>query len=836
MQASNDTAVRRSATIRPLLLAATALAVGIVLDRYSAAPLGASLQTWWVASITLVAAALVLRVYGKDRCYLGAILLAIVCSSGGWHHLRFHYFTHDNLARFATETSRPICIEAIAIGRIKRKPPPTDMALRAIPVGPSSELPLRVTRVRDGQIWRPASGECRLRIAGELEDVAAGDRVQLFALFDRITPALNPGQYDFARAERGAGRYVDLYCQSSACVSVVEAAAVAPLTRWVNQVGERCERRLARYVGPNNSDLAMAMLLGSRERLDQMTVDSFLKTGTVHLLVVSGLHVGMLAMAIWVVVGGGLLSRRMGMAVTVMLVVGYALVVGGRPPVIRAAVLVVLTLLAMIASRRVSMTNLLAAAALVVLLYNPNELFRAGTQLSFLCVAALAGFTRRVDLDQPLDPLTRLVRNSAPWHRKLRRWATTRLGVLAVASLIIWVVVAPLVAYHFHIATPIGVALTPLIWPLIAGALTTGLAICTVGWIVPPLASLLGAVCSLLLECTEWLVEFAGNITGGIFYCAGPALWWLLVFYAGLALPCFVPRLKLSSRAIVLLAMLWLAVGLFVAANKPTDDRLHCTFLAMGHGTCVVLELPGDQTILYDAGSLGSPNGASRTIAGYLWSRGITRIDAVVLSHADVDHYNAMPGLLERFDIGVVYVSPLMFDPWANDGRLTAPEYLRAAIEQAGVPLREIWMNDRLAADDSRIELEILHPPRHGVVGRDNANSLLLSVRFAGHSILLPGDLESPGIEAVTAEQPRDVDILLAPHHGSNRSDPPGFAAWCTPAWTIISGRQNANDHHLLTAASYRDVGAKVFHTADCGAARFSLSSEGIEVSTFCDP
>ena len=88
----------------------------------------------------------------------------------------------------------------------------------------------------------------------------------------------------------------------------------------------------------------------------------------------------------------------------------------------------------------------------------------------------------------------------------------------------------------------------------------------------------------------------------------------------------------------------------------------------MGHGTCVVLETPDGQTLLYDAGSLGPPEFATESVAGYLWQRGIMRIDGIILSHADVDHYNAVPGLLERFRVGAVYVSPVMFDWYGATG------------------------------------------------------------------------------------------------------------------------------------------------------------------------
>jgi competence protein ComEC len=142
-----------------------------------------------------------------------------------------------------------------------------------------------------------------------------------------------------------------------------------------------------------------------------------------------------------------------------------------------------------------------------------------------------------------------------------------------------------------------------------------------------------------------------------------------------------------------------------------TRDRVDVVFLSVGHGTCVLVEGPHGETLLYDAGSLGTPHYATQTIASYLWHRGITRIDGIVLSHADVDHYNAVPGLLERFDVGTVYVSPVMFTRFGAGAASLGPTVLRQAIDRAGVPLREIWSGDRLRVG-ADVTIDVLHPPR----------------------------------------------------------------------------------------------------------------------------
>jgi competence protein ComEC len=142
-----------------------------------------------------------------------------------------------------------------------------------------------------------------------------------------------------------------------------------------------------------------------------------------------------------------------------------------------------------------------------------------------------------------------------------------------------------------------------------------------------------------------------------------------------------------------------------------------------------------------------------------------------------------------------------------------------------------VWMGDRLRTDDADVVIEVLHPPREGVIGRDNANSVLLVVEYGGKRLLLPGDLESPGIERVMADPPLDCDVLLAPHHGSAGSDPPGFAAWSTPEWVVMSGRRP--DRTMSAQQSYMQAGASVLHTALDGAVTCTMSPAQLELSVF---
>lgn len=809
----------------PLLAVAAAFLLGISSDR---AFYFVSLSLW----VVLCAIALLLAWrFRRQKAFQQAAhftLLATLCLGGAWADLRWNYFPANDLGRFAGEQPYPLCCEAVITSPMTHRPTPEQNPLRGIPARPLSEATISLRRLRNGQSWQEVRGECRLRVTGEVLQLNPGEQVRIFGRFERTTPALNPGSRDIAVRERGAGRLADLYCSEVACVTPL---APTPQHGFIDRLRTASQQHLNTHLAAEQAPLAAALLLGSREQLSEDEVEAFFQTGVIHLLVVSGLHVGIVAALLLLLARVLRLPWNFALLLTAIAILTYALVTGMRPPVIRACLMTSLGLVALYVGRPVAVLNLLAAAAILIGIYNPSELFNPGTCLSFLSVAALYGLSVWSRLSHVPDPLDELIHASRPWYQKGAKWFGKKGLLLTAGSLVAWAVTAPLVARVFHLSTPGSVLVTPLLWPLVALALMSGVGVMSCGWL-PLVGWLLGKICGACLSGIQAIVEFAHSLEFGSFYCAGPQTWWLVGLYGGLALLAWQGFHRISWRWSAAGLVAWSALGLFAAGlNRSHDEELRCTFLAVGHGTCAVLELPDGKTLLYDAGSLNSPEQASRTIAEFLWSKGITRIDGIVLSHADVDHYNAVPGLLKRFSVGTVYISPLMFDPLATGGQLNAPEYLRNMLTEQKVPLQEVWMNDRLDVQDGRVSIQVLHPPRTGVVGRDNANSITLLVEFGGKRILLPGDLEDEGIDAVTLDDPEDVDLLLAPHHGSAGSDPPGFAAWCTPDFVTVSGRDEART--TLANRSYRAAGAEVLHTSEQGALQFTLTARDLVVKPY---
>jgi competence protein ComEC len=794
---------------QPLMIVAVMASAGILVDRYW--PLG-----WWTwIGVAVGGLAIWQPLWRRERWAPAMIALAasVAAVAGAWHHAQWSLLAPDELGMFARPQSEPVCLEAVVASAPHYMAAPPYDPLATLPLQDRSRVELNVTAIRDRATWRPASGRTTLVVVGDRVPVVAGDRLQVFGHLAALQAPSNPGEFDYAAYARDEGRHCTLRAEFPEAVVRTAAGSAWRLARWTDWLREGGVALLDRSLAPAQAHLASAMFLGVREDLEPQQSDAFLETGTVHLLVISGLNVGILATCLMALLSCWGCSSR-----TTILAVGgatllYALVTGGSPPVVRATVMVLLMCGARLIGRRPLEFNLCAAAALVVLAINPSELFHAGAQLSFLGMAVLIVLNTKPPVVS--DPLDRLIARSRPWHARVVLDLAAQARLLAITTPIVTVVIAPLVMARFHLLSPAAIVLGPLVAFPITLAMASGFAVLGLGAVVPVLAVPCGWVCDWSLAFVALLTEWARHWPAGHFWVAGPSDWWLVGWYGGLALWAagFVRPPRRWSLA---LAAGWCALGLTTSWASAAGHRsLDCTFVSVGHGSAVVMRLPGGQTLLYDVGCMGSPVFGERAISAVLWSQGIRHLDAVVLSHADADHYNALPGLLKKFSAGIVYVTPLMFDRQA--AALTA---LAESIAAAGVPLEVIAGGDRLhAAEDCSIE--VLHPPRKGVVGSDNANSIVLAIEFQGRRLLLTGDLESPGLDDVLAEQPYDCDVLMAPHHGSRFSDPPGMARWSTPEWVIISGSRA--DWQPGVAAAYSSRGGTVLHTAQSGAIRATI-------------
>jgi competence protein ComEC len=804
----------------PLFPVALAVTAGIVLDRYFHPPIHGSM----IALVAALAGWLMSSIGRQRGLPLVYLAVAGVAFGAAYHHYRHDVYAADDIGEIAPAEPRPAQLRGIIDDEPNHTPAIKHDPLRSMDKPESSSALLRVTHLRQREQWMPCSGRVRLSTPGDLTGLHVGDEVEAIGRLSLIAGPFNPGEFDFAAFNRDRGVRAQLVVAKTPFgVTRLGCGWPATLTGSLAVIRGWGQEVLGRCLPSSCSGVAMALLLGDGSPMTAADWEKYVRTGVIHVLAISGQHLVVLAMALWWVMRlFGVRQRHAAVGIALFLL-GYSLLTGGRPPAMRSAVTVLAACGGLLLRRRTLSANSFALAWIVVLLLNPMDAFNVGCQLSFLSVAILLwGF--RFGSRQPEDPLDRLIEQSRPaWQRALLG-AGRAIGESYLISVVIWLAVTPLAASRYNMLSPIGILLGPPLTLLTSIALLAGFPLLVVAVIWEPLAHLFAPIVAWSLIACEWLVDVTDRWPISHVYVGEVPEWWLWPLYLALLAALTQQPLRQRRSWLAGAALGWLCVGLVGGAARLPSDELRCTFLAVGHGGCTVLELPDGRTLLYDAGAIGGPDVARRQIAPFLWNRGIRRIDEILLSHADLDHFNGVAALLDRFAVGRVTCTPTFADKNNIPVRHTLAE-----LERHGVLVRIVKAGERLAA--GAVTLEVLHPPAVGPDGNENCRSMVLLVRHGTASILLTGDLEGVGMDRVLNLPAPPIDVLMAPHHGSLRANVERFALWARPR-VVVSCQGPPRGPDRLPDV-YKGQGARTFGTWPHGAVTIRSTDREIFVATY---
>jgi competence protein ComEC len=218
----------------------------------------------------------------RDGRAAWVLLAAAALAGSAWHELNWFLYDDHEIGRYAAFEPAPACIEAIALESPERVSAPPRTPLRAIPIGERSRVPIELRGIRAGREWRPASGVCELSVDGHLLGIHPGDHLRVFGQLARISPQLNPGEFDFAGHARADRRMVRVRSTTPDSVTTLKPGGTWSFSRILDVVRMRAKERVRSLVGPKNAGLAAAILLGSREGLPYEATESYLVTGTIH--------------------------------------------------------------------------------------------------------------------------------------------------------------------------------------------------------------------------------------------------------------------------------------------------------------------------------------------------------------------------------------------------------------------------------------------------------------------------------------------------------------------------------------------------------------------------
>lgn len=591
------------------------------------------------------------------------------------------------------------------------------------------------------------------------------------------------------------GVYLLAYCGDGAHVTRADRV---PARHWPALCAHKLKEGIHTAFDGTAAPIAAAVALGDKTGLDDTLYSAFNRAGLMHAAVVSGFHISFL-----VQMGLALFGRRRGVALAMVpLLIFYALMAGGTPSAFRAVIMQCALLAAPIARREEDGPSALGLALLILLVQNPFAAASVGLQLSFASVAGI------LLIAGPLFQwMCRPLRKKRPPKEQMLRFALWKAGRTALAgvatSLGAMLFTVPLIALYFGQI----LLLSPLSNVLVLWALSLlmicALALGTLAVFLPGPAALLGTAAGLLGHYARWIVLLLGKFP---FASLSTDSWYCLIWLAGVYLAlgaAFLgrerPKRPLVS-ALALVLLLCAAIGL--GRLEVETSGLTVAMLDVGQGSSTAL-LSGGRAALVDCGGKGSRS-AGDTAADYFAAMGRVRLDLLVLTHFDADHFNGVEQLFYRMEVDRVAVPAGDADP-ENAARL------RQLAEAEGA---EVVLVDETKALELGGAALTLFPPLGG--GTSNESGLFALCTCGDFDVLITGDADAFVEKMLIKYQPiPDIEVLVAGHHGSKHSSCEALLKAAAPELVLISaGTNNAYGHPAPeTLARLEAAGAQVHRT-----------------------
>lgn len=624
---------------------------------------------------------------------------------------------------------------------------------------------------RAGEI-RPAKATLFVRWKGVAD---FGDELQLLGIARPIAPPRNPGEFDMRAYLARRDVYDQLFVGYEGDGTLVRRRG----GNWILRAAQKSRRWMQEALvrglddAPDVRALISGMVLGLRHQTPEDIEEPFQQTGTLHLFAVAGLHVGIVAQLLWIVATVARLPRKWAIALIIPALFFYAAITGLHPSSVRAAVMSAVLLGGFVVERRVFAVNSLAAAAVLILCWNTNELFSIGFQLSFAVVTAIVLFAdpifRRLRFLFEPDPF--LPRSLLSQTRRFTDRFFWWLGRGASVSLAAWIGSLPLMLWYYHIVTPISLLANLVVVPVAFFILAGGL----LSMIAAPISSWLGVVFNnanwISAQIVLSIVHFFAQWPTGHFYAERP--------------------------------------------HCPSGARAEITVLDLGAGGAAhVRTRDGDW--LFDT---GGQRDFERIVRGYLRSRGVNRLDGVLLSHGDSGHIGGAAGLLHDFQPRTIIDNP-------------APDRSRihrALIDQLAEQRRNRTLR---AAGDTLIlspgvTARILFPPTGFAAKTADDQTLVVQLLIAGKPRALFMFDSGEATERALLARHLDLrsDIIVKGQHRSGISGRPDFLDAVRPQAIVATSRDFPNSEHITDewAETLRARGIKLFRQDKTGAIQFQF-------------
>ena len=870
-------------TRAPLLFAALAFAVGILFaTRYWFSP------AWLAIAAILEALIATAATRWHPRIALWALAATWLLLGGLAAEMQPRPAPQTELRQFARDTPVTLAGTIERVGAIRRivsfRPFSSEQIAEQV-----QSIDLRVRSAAEpGDPLQPVEGGLRTSLyapAGAvMTPLGCGDLVTVTATIKPPERYRDPGVWDSPSwlLSQGIGIigstkvekiHVDAHRGQRSFACLQHTLQTAASDRLVQFSDMPLPRALPSWLTLSHDEAAMlsAMVTGDRSYLDSKLRTPFERTGSFHLLVVSGLHLGIFATFVFGIGQRLRIARLPLTAITLAASFAYALITGFGQPVQRAFAMLALYLIARLLYRDRGRLNSLGFSALCLLILDPHALFDAGLEMTLLTVVAVAGiaipvmertsapflvasrYINAIGMDTAFEPrlaqfrvtlrllgehleprISRRPRRTRRAQNALAfaiRWALLFFDLCLVSASIELVMALPMAAYFHRVTTSglfVNILIVPALTLLLPVALITMLALLA----SPHIAWLPAAVTAGLLHAVLIVVRISSAWHMSEWRLPGPTIAAILASLALLVFTVWIVRARIRLALPIGAAALVAAAICILAPHSMTrrGGALEVSAIDVGQGDSIFVVSPDGRTMLVDA---GGPAGGSThqgnfdigedVVSPYLWSRHVHRLDIVALTHAHSDHMGGMAAVLRNFRPRELWVG--------SNPPIPAYQQLLSEAASRGIRVRSFSAGDTMPFGVVAITVLAPAPGYQPGDSASNNDSLVLHLSYAGHSALLEGDAEAPSEAAMLSLPASDLssDLLKVGHHGSKTSTLPPFLARVAPHFAVISVGPFNSYHHPRweTLDKLQEEGARTWRTDLLGVSTFYLDGTG---------
>lgn len=688
-----------------------------------------------------------------------------------------------------------------------------------------------------------ASGKALVRTS-QYQDYHYGDTLKMTG---ELEP---PAETDSSNYRNYLARHGIYSVINYPSIEVLDTGKGTKPLAWIYSLRNRLSQSLARAMPEPQASLAQGILLGIRGNIPHSLNQAFSRTGTTHVLAISGINIS-IVIGMFLAAGIWLFGKRYSIYIWLALILIwlYALLTGMNPPVVRGAIMGSIFLIAELLGRPGSALTALTFAAAIMVAIEPQVLWDASFQLSFL---AMAGLILIAPYLQAWGNKGMNTGRERSLETSLGSFAVSSFAITFAATLVTW----PVIAYYFQVASLVGLPATFFSVLALPAIIITAALVAVVGLFLPPVAWVLGWISWLCISYFIIVVRIFDALPLSSIRLEGIQIWQLWIYYTLLAIAIATiyyrqqltalfhraaakisPYLKTGwdqfsrvPKRWVITPLLIIAIVMWVAILNFPDDKLHVSVLDVGQGDAILIQTPAHQNILIDGGP--SPSAIDLELSEKLpfWDR---KIDLVILTEPQADHVTGVIEVLRKYAVYQVYETGL-------DYKSTAYQQWLSLTKTPSIK-REIAHSQQQIELGDGMRIEVLHPPPAFLEGTSNDlnnNGLILRLSWNSVSFLFTSDIQKEAEWYITGQGTcLNSTVLKVGHHGSATSTSEQFLAAVDPEIAVVSvGSENRfglPSSEVINRLSVRLSPERVYLTSTNGTIEFL--TDGTRLWIKCD-